>query len=80
MSEILNFWLSISISQMPPYLMFIVVSKSTYPLSLLPSSQNAQCFYLRIRSNKASPKLERNLILERKRLVFIPIFIFYSVN
>ena len=46
MSEILNFWLFALISQMPPYLMFILVSKSTHPVSLVLSSQNAQCFYI----------------------------------
>ena len=46
MSEILNFWLFALISQMPPYLMFILVSKSTHPVSLVLSSQNTQCFYI----------------------------------
>ena len=48
MSEISNFWLSILISQVAPYLMFILVSKSTHPdpVSLVLSSQNAQCFYI----------------------------------
>ena len=46
MSEISNFWLSVFISQVDPYLMFILVSKSTYPVSLVLSSQNAQCFYI----------------------------------
>ena len=46
MSEILNFWLFALISQMAPYLMFILVSKSTHPVSLVLSSQNAQCFYI----------------------------------
>ena len=32
MSEILNFWLSALISQASPYLMFILVSKSTHPI------------------------------------------------
>ena len=45
MSEISNFSLSVSISQVAPYLMFILVSKSTHPDSLVLSSQNAQCFY-----------------------------------
>ena len=45
MSEILNFWLFTLISQMPPYLMFLLVSKSTHPVSLVLSSQNAQCLY-----------------------------------
>ena len=44
MSEILNFLALIS--QLPPYLMFILVSKSTHPVSLVLSSQNAQCFYI----------------------------------
>ena len=34
MIEILNFWLSVSISQMAAYLMFILLSNSTYPVSL----------------------------------------------
>ena len=46
MSEILNFMLFALISQMPPYLLFILVSKSTHPVSLVLSSQNAQCFYI----------------------------------
>ena len=46
MSEISNFWLSVLISQVAPYLMFILVSKSTHPVSLVLSSQNAQCFYI----------------------------------
>ena len=46
MSEISNFWLSVLISQMPPYLMFILASKSTHPVSVVLSSQNAQCFYM----------------------------------
>ena len=41
MSEILNFWLFALISQMAPYLIFILVSKSTHPDSLVLSSQNA---------------------------------------
>ena len=45
MSEISNFWLSVLISQVAPYLMFILVSKFTHPVSLVLSSQNAQCFY-----------------------------------
>ena len=45
-SEISNFWLSILISQVVPYLMFILVSKSTRPVSLVLSSQNVQCFYI----------------------------------
>ena len=36
MSEISNFWLSVSI-----YLVFILVSKSTHPVSLVLYSQNA---------------------------------------
>ena len=31
---------------MLPYLMFILASKSTHPVSLVLSSQNAQCFYI----------------------------------
>ena len=46
MSEISNFWLSVLISQIPPGLMFILVSESTHPVSLVLSSQNAQCFYI----------------------------------
>ena len=46
MLEISNFWLSALISQVAPYLMFILVSKSTHPVSLVLSSQNAQCFYI----------------------------------
>ena len=46
MSEISNFWLSVLISQVAPYLMFILVSKFTHPASLVLSSQNAQCFYI----------------------------------
>ena len=46
MSKISNFWLSVLISQIPAYLMFILVSKSTHPVSLVLSSQNAQCFYI----------------------------------
>ena len=42
MSEISNFWLSVLISQMAPYLMLILVSKFTRPDSLVLSSQNAQ--------------------------------------
>ena len=42
MSEISNFSLSVSISQVAPYLMFILVSKSTHPVSLVLFSQNAQ--------------------------------------
>ena len=45
MSEISNFWLSVLISQVAPYRMFILVSKSTHPVSLVLSSENAQCFY-----------------------------------
>ena len=41
-SESLNFWLSVLISEIPPYLMFILVSKSTHPVSLVLSSQNAR--------------------------------------
>ena len=48
MSEISNFWLSVLISQVAPYLMFILVSKSTHPVSLVLSSQNAQCFYISV--------------------------------
>ena len=46
MSEISNFWLSVLISQVAPYLMFILVSKSIHPVSSVLSSQNAQCFYI----------------------------------
>ena len=46
MSEISNFWFSVLISQVAPYLMFILVSQSTHPVSLVLSSQNAQCFYI----------------------------------
>ena len=46
MSKISNFSLSALISQVAPYLMFILVSKSTHPVSLVFSSQNAQCFYI----------------------------------
>jgi hypothetical protein len=48
MSEIRNFLLLALISQMPPYLIFILVSnsKSTCPVNMLLSSQNAQYFYL----------------------------------
>ena len=46
MSEISNFWLSVLISQVAPYLMFILGSKSTHPVSLVLASQNAQCFYI----------------------------------
>ena len=42
MSEISNFSLSVSILQVAPYLMFILVSKSTHPVSLVLFSQNAQ--------------------------------------
>ena len=44
MSEILNSWLSLLISQVPPYLMFILVSKSTHPVSLVLSSQTHNAF------------------------------------
>ena len=30
-----NFWLSVLISNIPPYLMFILVSKSTHPVSFV---------------------------------------------
>ena len=56
MSEISNFWLSVLISQVAPYLMFILVSKSTHPVSLVLSSQNAQCFYI-----SAPLKIQRKL-------------------
>ena len=46
MAEISNFLLSVLISQVAPYLMFILGSKSTHPISLVLSSQNAQCFYI----------------------------------
>ena len=46
MSEISNVWLSVLISKVAPYLMFILVSRSTHPVSLVLSSQNAQCFYI----------------------------------
>ena len=48
MSEISNFWLSVLISQVAPYLMFILVSKSTHSVSLqlVLFSQNTQCFYI----------------------------------
>ena len=46
MSEISYFLLSVLISQVAPYLMFILVSKSTHPVILVFSSQNAQCFYI----------------------------------
>ena len=46
MSKISNFWLSVLISQVAPYLMFILVSKSTHAVGLVLSSQNAQCFYI----------------------------------
>ena len=42
MSESSTFWLSVLISEIPPYLMFILVSKSTHPVSLVLSSQNAR--------------------------------------
>ena len=45
-SEMSNFLLSLLISQVAPYLMFVLVSKSTHPVSLVLSSQNAQCFYI----------------------------------
>ena len=48
MSEMSNFWLSALISQVAPYLIFILVSKSTHPVSLVLSSQNAQCFYISV--------------------------------
>ena len=51
MSEISTFWLSVLISEIPPYLMFILVSKSTHPVSLVLSSQNARlcrnCVHIR---------------------------------
>ena len=46
MSEIQNFWLLALISQMPPYLIFILVSKSTHTVNMVLSSQNAQYFHL----------------------------------
>ena len=46
MSENPNFWLLALISQMPPYLIFILVSKSTHPVNMVLSSQNAQYFHL----------------------------------
>ena len=46
MSKISNVWLSVLISQVAPYLMFILVSKSTHPVSLVLSSQSAHCFYI----------------------------------
>ena len=42
MSEIPNLWLLALISQMPPYLIFILLSKSTHPVNMVLSSQNAQ--------------------------------------
>ena len=42
MSEISTFWLSVLISEIPPYVMFILVSKSTHPVILVLSSQNAR--------------------------------------
>ena len=57
MSEITNFWLSVLISQMAPYLMFILVSKSTHPVSLVLFSQNAQCFYISAQLYDISLKL-----------------------
>ena len=44
MSEISNFWLSVLISQMAPYLLFILVSKSTYPVNLVLSSKMYNAF------------------------------------
>ena len=44
MSEISNFWLPVLISQVAPYLMFILVSKSTHPVSLVLSSQMHNAF------------------------------------
>jgi hypothetical protein len=46
MSEIPNFLLLALISQMPLYLIFILVSKSTHPVNIMLSSQNAQYFHL----------------------------------
>ena len=61
MSEILNFGLFALISQMPPYLMFILVSKSTHPDSLVLSSQNAQCF------NISAPLLAWNRVRQMSK-------------
>jgi hypothetical protein len=46
MSEITIFLLLALISQMPLYLIFILMSKSTHPVNMVLSLQNAQCFYL----------------------------------
>ena len=46
MSEIPNFWLLALISRMPPYLIFILAPKSTHPVNMVLSSQNAQYFHL----------------------------------
>ena len=61
MSEISNFWLSALILQVAPYLMFILVSKSTHPVSLVLSSQNAQCFYI------SAPLYASHILLNRLR-------------
>ena len=42
MSEILIFWLSALISQMAPYLIFILQQKSTHSVNMVLSSQNAR--------------------------------------
>ena len=42
MSEILIFWLSALVSQMAPYLIFILLQKSTHSVNMVLSSQNAR--------------------------------------
>ena len=52
MSEIPNFWLLALISQMPPYLIFILVSKSTHPVNMVLSSQHKCTILSLIRHTK----------------------------
>ena len=42
MSEILIIWLSALVSQMAPYLIFILLQKSTHSVNMVPYSQNAR--------------------------------------
>jgi hypothetical protein len=54
---------------MPPYLIFIIVSKSTHPVNMVVSSQNAQYFHL-----SARPKISM------ARPLFISSLIAITVN
>ena len=58
MSEILIIWLSVLVSQMAPYLIFILLQKSTHSVNMVLYSQNA-----RLCRNRAPIRLTTNNVI-----------------